>query len=69
MSSSKLSVARLVVLVGLAAMCGVMIAMGEVQAMYVSLALIASLTVLYDFRVGAVLLMLAGAALVRLSNR
>jgi O-antigen ligase len=46
----------LLALVGFAAACGVMVALGETQALYISLALIASLVVLYDFRVGAVLL-------------
>ncbi|HVL37072.1 MAG TPA: O-antigen ligase family protein [Burkholderiales bacterium] len=46
----------LIVFLGLAALCGAMLAVGELQALYVALALVACLAVLYDFRVGAVLL-------------
>jgi O-antigen ligase len=44
-------------LVGLAALCGTMLAVGEVQAMFVTLAIVGAVLVLYDFRIGAVLLL------------
>ena len=48
----------LLVLVAFGAASGVMIAMGELQALYVCLSLLACTAVLYDFRVGAVLLVI-----------
>jgi O-antigen ligase len=44
-------------LVGLAALCGTMLAVGEVQAMFVTLAIVGAVLVLYDFRIGALLLL------------
>lgn len=48
----------LLVLVAFGAASGVMIALGELQALFVSLTLLACFAVLYDFRVGAVLLVI-----------
>lgn len=48
----------LLLLVAFGAASGVMIALGEMQALYVALSLLACVAVLYDFRVGAVLLII-----------
>jgi O-antigen ligase len=45
-------------LVAFGAACGVALAMGEMQALYVSLALIACIAILVDYRIGPVLLIL-----------
>ncbi len=45
-------------LVAFGAACGVALAMGEIQALYVSLAFIACIAVVVDYRIGAVLLIL-----------
>jgi O-antigen ligase len=45
-------------LVAFAAACGFALAVGELDALYVTLSLLACLAVLYDFRIGAVLLVL-----------
>ena len=45
-------------LVALGAVSGALLAIGEIQALYVCLAIVATIAVLYDFRVGAVLLIL-----------
>jgi hypothetical protein len=45
-------------LVALALACGVALAMGEIEALYVTLAALACIAILMDFRVGAVLLIL-----------
>jgi O-antigen ligase len=45
-------------LVAFAAACGVALAYGELAAFYIAISLIAGIAVLYDFRIGAVLLML-----------
>src|SRR5215211_889932 len=45
-------------LVAFAAACGVALAMGELQALYVSLALISCIAVMVDYRIGASLLIL-----------
>lgn len=46
----------LLVLTALAAVCGVLLAVGEVEAVYVCLAVVTLIAVLFDFRVGVVLL-------------
>lgn len=43
-------------LVGFGAACGVALAMGELQALYVTLALVSCIAILIDYRIGAVLL-------------
>ena len=45
-------------LVAFGAACGVALAMGEIQALYVTLALIGCIGILIDYRIGAVLLVL-----------
>src|SRR5687768_15029387 len=45
-------------LMAFGAACGVALAMGEIQALYVSLAFIACIAILVDYRIGAVLLIL-----------
>jgi hypothetical protein len=45
-------------LVAVGAACGVMLAMGEIQALYVCLSIVATIAILFDFRIGAVLLIM-----------
>jgi hypothetical protein len=45
-------------LVAVGAGCGVMLAMGEIQALYVCLSIVATIAILFDFRVGAVILIM-----------
>ena len=48
----------LLALVGLAAASGVLLALGEMQALWICLSIVAGFGVLYDFRVGAALLII-----------
>ena len=57
-SSNALLMLGIAGLVAFGAACGVALAMGEIQALYVSLALISAIAVMVDYRIGAVLLIL-----------
>jgi O-antigen ligase len=45
-------------LVAVGAACGVLLAMGEIEALYICLSIVAGVAVLFDFRIGAVLLIM-----------
>src|SRR5690606_21652838 len=48
--------AGIAALIAVAAACGVLLAVGEMEAAYVSLSIVATMAVLVDFRFGVVLL-------------